>query len=483
MNSLCAIVGYTFKQHLRHRVYLTVGLFGLVLLGGSLVAATLAAEERVRLLLDLGLAGIKLLALVAIVFVTVSLILDEIDARSITLILTRPVKRLDYVLGRFLGTFLSISFGMVLMAVLHLGILIAAGWSPNRMYAIALICSVGKVAVVGSLALFLSLFTTSAASAMTFTIFFWIMGHFSDELMFLGEKAGNAPVKALVWIVSSLTPNFSYYNYRDFWAAPSSRHRRGLPGWWSIPCLTSGFACSYPTSSFRKRSFDAAGFIRRSFVPPCFLKSPGSFSLRVALPPTSGAGVGARQPSGCGDDRGRVPLRRGRRRLDTASAKCVRERSFGRGYAEVAPHAEKDTLRVVRIDPYFHRAYLFGAGILAWFKSVDRPEEALLILQEGIRNDPHYWVFRSYAGAIVYQKKEDFGKVASLLEGAVSQPDCPGLVKAILANTYKSMGQYRKSLEVWEVVLGDPDNSDYHARARSQIRELEGFIARSGGMR
>jgi tetratricopeptide (TPR) repeat protein len=142
------------------------------------------------------------------------------------------------------------------------------------------------------------------------------------------------------------------------------------------------------------------------------------------------------------------------------------------------PTLKEDTLRVVRIDPYFHRAYLFGAVILAWFKSVDRPEEALEILQEGIRNNPNYWVFRSTVGAIVYKKKEDFPQVAHLLEDAVSQPDCPGLIKAILANTYKSMGQYRKALEVWGVVLDDPDNADYHARARNQIRELEGLIAR-----
>jgi len=139
---------------------------------------------------------------------------------------------------------------------------------------------------------------------------------------------------------------------------------------------------------------------------------------------------------------------------------------------------KKDTLRVTRIDPYFREAYLFSAGILAWFQHVNRPEEALDILREGIRNNPNDWVFRSYVGAIVYKRKEDFGKVASLLEDAVRQPDCPGLVKAILANTYKKTGQYRKALNLWESILDDPRNSDYHARAREQIRELEGSFNR-----
>jgi len=220
MKAISAIIGYTLKQHLRHRMYLTVGLFGLVLLGGSLVVSSLAAEEQVRMLLDLGLAGTELLALLAIVFVMVNLILEEIDSRSITLILAHPVRRSEYILGRFLGTFLSIAMGMAAMAVLHVGVLMLAGWSPRWIYAIAWASSLGKVAVVGSLALLLSLFSTSAASSMTFTIFFWILGHFSEELRFLGEKAGNGLVKALIWMIGEITPNFSYYNIRDFWAAP-----------------------------------------------------------------------------------------------------------------------------------------------------------------------------------------------------------------------------------------------------------------------
>ena len=142
------------------------------------------------------------------------------------------------------------------------------------------------------------------------------------------------------------------------------------------------------------------------------------------------------------------------------------------------PFLKQDVSRIVRIDPRFHRAYLYGAGILAWFKSVNRPQEALEILEEGIRNNPNYWMFRNYVGAIIYKRKEDFPKAAALLEDAVRQPDCPGITKAILANIYKGMGEYRKAIRTWEAVLEDPQNSDYHPRARSQIAELERLLGR-----
>ncbi len=221
MKTIRAIAGYTFKQHLRHRVYWTVGLFGLVLLGGSAVVSALAVEEQTRMMIDLGLAGIELLALLAVVFVTVSLVLEEVESRAITLILTRPVRRSEYLLGRYAGTLLSISLGMVAMAVLHVGVMALVGWWPQSFYAMALLCSLGKVMVVGSLALLLSLFSTSSASSMTFTIFFWILGHFSEELRFMGEKSDSGFVKAFIWFTAEITPDFSYYNYRDFWMAAS----------------------------------------------------------------------------------------------------------------------------------------------------------------------------------------------------------------------------------------------------------------------
>ena len=153
---------------------------------------------------------------------------------------------------------------------------------------------------------------------------------------------------------------------------------------------------------------------------------------------------------------------------------------LGENMVRDMPTLKDDVLRIVRIDPYFRRAYMFGAGILAWFPSVNRPEEALEILAEGIQNNPSYWILRSYAGAIVYRKKADFVKVADLLEQAAQQPDCPGLVKAILANTYKAIGRYQDAVRVWEQVLDDPDNADYHARAEEQIRAIEGLIETGG---
>jgi ABC-type transport system involved in multi-copper enzyme maturation permease subunit len=241
MNTIKAIFGYTFREHLRHKVWLSAALFGLVLLTGGLVASALAQDERARMMLDLGLAANELIGLVLVVFLTVHLILQEIESRAVFLILSHPVKRWHYLLGRFFGTLAAVGLGMAAMGLVHWTLLELFGWSGGGSYLLAWACSFGKVAVMGSLALLLSLTLTSEAAAMAFSVFFWILGHFSAEMRFVAEKSGNALLRTALLAVSHIAPDFAHFNYRDAWHAgmPS-------PGWIAAAALYAlgyGAAC------------------------------------------------------------------------------------------------------------------------------------------------------------------------------------------------------------------------------------------------
>jgi len=132
------------------------------------------------------------------------------------------------------------------------------------------------------------------------------------------------------------------------------------------------------------------------------------------------------------------------------------------------------TQRVIRLDPYFHYAYLYSAGALAW--NLNRPEEAISLLKEGISNDPKYWRFRLYLGAIIYLQLKKFDKMVILLEEAVKYPDCPSLVKVILANIYEEEGRYLDCLKIWFQVLESKDEF-YRLRAKKKTLELRTRIS------
>lgn len=224
MQTLSAVFTYTLKEHLRRKAWLSAALFGLVLLWGVIIVSTLGADERMRLLLDLGLAAIEAITLVSIVFLTVNLILAEIESRAIFLILSHPVRRADYLLGRFLGTVAAVALGMAAMSLMHALLLSLYGWwEPGRYFA-ALACMFGKTTVMGALSLLLSLALTSEAAAMAFAVFLWMLGHFSSEMRFLADRSGSAFLKTTLVAFSHAAPDFARFNYRDFWhqSAPTA---------------------------------------------------------------------------------------------------------------------------------------------------------------------------------------------------------------------------------------------------------------------
>jgi len=134
------------------------------------------------------------------------------------------------------------------------------------------------------------------------------------------------------------------------------------------------------------------------------------------------------------------------------------------------PSLKKLTLRTVRLDPSLHYATLYGAGALAF--NLNRPEEAIEILQEGISRHPQYWKFQLYLGAILYKQKGKFDSMIHLLEDAIKYPDCPTLIKSILANIYKENGNTLRSLQIWIEVYEGKDES-YREKSSQQIEELK----------
>ncbi|MFH2070830.1 MAG: tetratricopeptide repeat protein [Elusimicrobiota bacterium] len=130
--------------------------------------------------------------------------------------------------------------------------------------------------------------------------------------------------------------------------------------------------------------------------------------------------------------------------------------------------------RVVRLDPFFHYVYLYGSASMAW--NLERPDEGLSLLQEGIENypstRPDYWQLHLFKLAIIYKKLDRYADMVSHLESAVQQPGRPVMVVAILANIYKKTQNYERALALWHDIYNTGD-ADYREYAAQQIQFLE----------
>lgn len=126
-------------------------------------------------------------------------------------------------------------------------------------------------------------------------------------------------------------------------------------------------------------------------------------------------------------------------------------------------------IRAGTLDPRFHFAYLFASGALAF--NLNRGEDAVRVLEHGIRGDPSFWRYRMYLGAISYRKNQETEKVIETLEQAIVDPDCPSMIKNILAHIYIKNGNLKRAAEIYVNLLDSRDPS-YSIHAENQLIKL-----------
>jgi hypothetical protein len=108
VDRVLAIALNTYREAVRARLLLAVFAIALATCAYSLLVATLSLHNEARVVADLGAASLSLYAvLVAIVLGSTSLY-RELEHRTVFPILSRPLRRWEYLLGKYFGTLLTV---------------------------------------------------------------------------------------------------------------------------------------------------------------------------------------------------------------------------------------------------------------------------------------------------------------------------------------------------------------------------------------
>jgi ABC-2 type transport system permease protein len=117
---LYSIAKNTFVETLRQPIYVIILICALLLfiLAPSITMYTL--DEDVKLLRELGLSTLFLAGLFIAVFSATGAITEEIESKTITTVLSKPVARPVFVLGKFLGVSLAVILAHYLGTIAYL---------------------------------------------------------------------------------------------------------------------------------------------------------------------------------------------------------------------------------------------------------------------------------------------------------------------------------------------------------------------------
>lgn len=168
-----AIALNTFREARRNKVLWGV----LIVVAGVNVAGAVLAEmtlgEEARVARDVGLGGVSLFGSLTAIVLGVSLLYGEIQKRTVHAIVSKPIDRWEFVVGKYLGMCIILSILVAAFAA-AMALLLRFQQVPfSEAVSRAVLLAWMEVLVVAAIAVFFSSFSTPFLSGIfTFAIYF-----------------------------------------------------------------------------------------------------------------------------------------------------------------------------------------------------------------------------------------------------------------------------------------------------------------------
>jgi ABC-type transport system involved in multi-copper enzyme maturation permease subunit len=244
----------TFREATRDRVVAGVVVAGLALLALTQAASSLAMGESRRFTVDLGLSGISVLGLLVILLTGTSLVAKEVERRTIYNLLSRPITRPAYLVGKWIGFSATLWSVAGLLGLALWGLVVMRGWGGHGLAVLQGVFMAGlELSVITALAVMFSALSTPVLSAL-YTLGFYVVGQWSNDLRMLAERLPKE-IGSVVAVIANLVPNLPLFNMRTLAA-------EGDPTTWLHLALASGYAAVYvacvlclATAAFESKDF------------------------------------------------------------------------------------------------------------------------------------------------------------------------------------------------------------------------------------
>jgi hypothetical protein len=253
---ISVIAFHAFTQLVRMKVFYFLAFFALILIASNFFnlpqheGPEAAGVDVLRAIKSWSLGAMTLFSVVLSIVSTALLLPKDVEDRTLYTILAKPVPRLDYLAGKLLGVLLLVFVSLAMMDVLMTGILQirtnmvlseqmafaeARGWPAEEVEGLkndilaqgptaslqgAVFSVFLRAAIIASLALLISTFSTSTLFTTIIAFLIYFIGHFQADarMAFLSQDPGVSDsflAKAVTLLVALVLPDFQLFNVID----------------------------------------------------------------------------------------------------------------------------------------------------------------------------------------------------------------------------------------------------------------------------
>jgi len=239
MDRILYIALNTFRETVRNKILYVILAFSLLVIGLTWFLADLSVGDLARIIADVGLASIHVFGVIMAVFLGITLVSQELDRKTVYVILSKPVRRSEFVVGKAVGLSLTLAITTAIMAamlfVVHFGYRYGGSSEPG-----ILVASSGiylELVLLVCIASMFSTFTTPVLSAI-FTLAMFFIGHITNDLLVFGGQSKSLLVRQAAEAMFYILPNLETFNWKNAVVYGEARTLRPL-------LLSFGYFLSY----------------------------------------------------------------------------------------------------------------------------------------------------------------------------------------------------------------------------------------------
>lgn len=210
---ILAIAKNAFREAVRDRILYNLILFVLLITASAVFLGELTAGQEARVIVNLGLSSMLIFGTFIAIFVGVSLVWKEIEKRTVYSIFSKPVRRSEFIIGKYLGLCSTL---FVNVAVMGAGVTLALLYVGGGRFAAPIWTAIFliflELTILTAVAIMFSSFSTPALSALL-TFFVFVIGHFSASLRQLAQDLGSSPTRYFLDAIYYLLPNLAHFSF------------------------------------------------------------------------------------------------------------------------------------------------------------------------------------------------------------------------------------------------------------------------------
>lgn len=211
MGAVAAVAQNTVREAIRNRVLYILLAFAIVMIGASVVLSNLSYVEQTRILQNLAFGAMRFFGAVIAIAVGINLIHREVDRRTVYTVLSKPVSRSEFLLGKYLGLVATIWMLVAVMFAAFVAVSFVGEASLDAGHAVVGLLVGMELAVVVAMATLFSSFTTPMLAAL-FTGGLYVAGHLTRDLRALGLQSGDETVIAVTRFLHRVLPDLESFN-------------------------------------------------------------------------------------------------------------------------------------------------------------------------------------------------------------------------------------------------------------------------------